>query len=538
MRRSLLVTAAVSAAALLTAPAITPAANGAKVAHVPLPVVRVAVPDADTAAFVANTFDETHEHHPGFVEIVLWPGDAARLAKLGLTWTVVTEDLRTDQNESTGPDVLVAMPGPDRTDYRHLPDYEKELKDLAKKHPGLVRLVTLPNKTLEGRTVYGVEIAANVKAKDGRPGFLVDGLHHSREWPAGEFPMIYAHQLVERYGKHAATTRLLKKLRVFVVPVVNVDGFEYSREAPVDGNSVVGQMAYWRKNRRSFTGLTAPEPYGHNPDAYGVDPNRNYGYMWGDNIGGSSEVQADETHRGAKAFSEPESRNIESLLLGRPVTAMVTNHTSGRLVMHPWGWTDKETPNTDEKIFDGIGAKMADAMGGYQNWSAIELYATSGGSRDWAYGALGLLAYTFEHGTSFHPPYGTGVGLIYEDVLKAFDIAANAAINPRYHSVLSGTVTQRGKKVPATLTLTKKITNPLWPNNPSGAEKITETFKATTAAARNGSFAWHVNPSARPWVSGGSREVYTLTVSYGGKSKSFRILAKRGQTVRLGTIRL
>ena len=331
---------------------------------------------------------------------------------------------------------------------------------------------------------------------------------------------------------------MLKKLRVVIVPVVNVDGFNYSREAPVDGNSAVGNAAYWRKNRRSFTGMTLPAPAPKlNPDAYGVDPNRNYGYMWGDDIGGSSDVPADETHRGDKAFSEPESRNIEKLLLGRPVTALVTNHTSGRLVMHPWGWSDDTTPSADEKIFVKLGEQMADLMDGYQNISAYELYYTSGGSRDWAYGALGTLAYTYEHGTSFHPPYASGVA-IWDDVLAAYDVAANAAINPRYHSVITGTVLSKGRKVNATLTLSKKITNPLWPGNPSGVEEIHETFKTSTETGSDGAFSWHVNPSTRPYYEGGSRETYTLTVKYGSKTKTFRILAKRGQTVRLGTIRL
>ena len=536
--RKPLVAVATCVAALLAAPAVTPAATGTAPDPAALPVVQVRVPDATTAALVANAFDETHEHHPGYVEIVLWPGDAARLARLGLAYTVVTEDLRRTPEESTGPDVLVELPGPDRSDYRRLSDYEAELKALARKHPKTVRLVTLPHKTLEGRTVYGVEIAHDVKAKDGRPVFLVDGLHHAREWPAGEFPMIYAHHLVEGYGRKAAITGLLKRLRVVVVPVVNPDGFDYSREAPVDGTSTVGQAAYWRKNRRSFTGVTLPEPAGVNPDAYGVDPNRNYGFMWGDDIGGSSEVQFDETHRGSAAFSEPESRNVEKLMLGRAVTALVTNHTSGRLVMHPWGWTDEETPTAEERVFNALGERMADAMGGYRNISAIELYATSGGSRDWAYGALGTLSYTFEHGRSFHPPYGEGVGVIYEDVLKAFGMAAGAAADPKLHSVLTGTVTRNGRPVRASLTLTKTIVNPLWPDNPSGKERITETFRATTQAGGNGAFAWHVNPSVRPWLAGGSRETYTLTVSYGGRKRTFTILAKRGQAVRLGTIRL
>ncbi|HEX8003977.1 MAG TPA: M14 family metallopeptidase [Mycobacteriales bacterium] len=535
MRRTLLATTACLAAALLAAPA-APARPGAT-ARAPLPVVRVRVPDARTASLVASEFDETHENHPGCVEIVLWPGDAARLARLGLTYDVVVADLRTDASESHGPDALVELPGPERSDYRRLPDYEAELTTLAKQHPGLVRMFTLPNVTHEGRRVHGIEIAANVNAKDGRPSFLVDGVHHAREWPSGEYPMIYAYRLAEGYGRDRNVTSLLKRLRVLIVPVVNVDGFNYSREAPVDGNSAVGNAAYWRKNRRSFTGVTLPAPLQVNPDAYGVDPNRNYGYMWGDDIGGSSENPADETHRGDAAFSEPESRNIESLLLGRPVTALITNHTSGRLVMHPWGWTDDETPASEERIFDRIGQRMADVMGGYENWSAIELYATSGGSRDWAYGALGTLTYTFEHGESFHPPYATGVA-IWDDVMQAFDIGANAAADPKLHSVLAGRVTLNGRAVPATLTLSKKITNPLWPGNPSGADKITETFQASTVAGRDGAFGWHVNPSTRPWLAGASGEAYTLTVSYGGRTRTFRIVAKRGQTVRLGTIRL
>jgi hypothetical protein len=538
MQRTMLALAACALATVVAAPTAVPAHVTAATTGPALPLVLVKVPDATMAAYVANNFDESHEHRPGYVEVVLWPGDAARLAALGLTWTVVTPDLRVAADEQPVAGAPIAMPGPDRADYRRLPDIEKELKDLAKRYPRHVRLVTLPNKTLEGRTAYGVEIAHDVKATDGRPAFLVDGVHHAREWPAAEFPMIYAHQLAEGYGRKPAITKLLKRLRVFVVPVVNVDGFDYSREAPVDGNSAVGQAAYWRKNKRSLTGVTVPDPVRLNPDAYGVDPNRNYGYMWGDDQGGSSEVPADETHRGSAAFSEPESRNIRQLLLGRAVTALVTNHTSGRLVMHPWGWTEDKTPSAEERTFMGLGAKMADVMGGYENISAIDLYLTSGGSRDWGYGALGTLTYTFEHGTSFHPAYATGVGAIYEDVLQAFDIAANAAANPRYHSVLTGTVTHGGKPVRAKLTLTKRIVSPLWPGNPSGTDKNTDSLSMSTLAGGNGAFGWHVNPSVRPWLKGAGKETYTLTVSYGGRTKTFRILARRGQVVRLGTIRL
>jgi hypothetical protein len=49
----------------------------------------------------------------------------------------------------------------------------------------VVRLFKLSHRSLDGRPINGVEIADNVTAKDGRPTFLLMGLHHAREWPSG-----------------------------------------------------------------------------------------------------------------------------------------------------------------------------------------------------------------------------------------------------------------------------------------------------------------------------------------------------------------
>ena len=60
--------------------------------------------------------------------------------------------------------------------YRRLFDYSEELKELAAKNRGFVRLFNLPLKTYEGRTVQGIEISSNVqKRNDGKPIFLQMG---------------------------------------------------------------------------------------------------------------------------------------------------------------------------------------------------------------------------------------------------------------------------------------------------------------------------------------------------------------------------
>ncbi|MET9831795.1 M14 family zinc carboxypeptidase [Streptomyces sp. NPDC006385] len=97
-----------------------------------------------------------------------------------------------------------------------------------------------------------------------------------------------------RYGSDERITSLLKKARVIVVPVVNVDGFETSFSdgqlvdlRPVDEGGTGSILAtpgnaYKRKNCRTADGMAplanecalASSPGGFGA---GVDPNRNYG---------------------------------------------------------------------------------------------------------------------------------------------------------------------------------------------------------------------------------------------------------------------
>jgi hypothetical protein len=505
-----------------------------------LALVRVRPASAAEAAWLMTSFDETHNHRDGWIEILAWPGDLAELDAAGLEYEVVVADVvARDSAEAAGPKPLIELPGPNRSDYRTLSNYVTEMKSLAKKHPKLVDLVRLPFKSLEGRTVFGVEIAARVGRNDGRPTFYIDGVHHAREWPAGEYPMIFAHHLVDRFGKERSITKLLKRLRVLIVPIVNPDGFDYSRTSPVQNSTlgIVGLEGYWRKNRRSFSGVTVPVAQ-KNPDAYGVDVNRNYAFHWGDNVGGSSGQHADTTYRGEAPFSEPETRNVRKLFMGRHIAGIITNHTYGNLVLRPWGDTHKDAP--DESILQPLGAKLARVMGGYTNQKGIDLYATTGTTDDWTYGAVGTLGYTFEHGTAFHPPYSSEVGTKWKKVMRAFTIMAQASAKTRWHSVIKGRVVD-GSGRPlrkAHVTITKTFKTPLWPGNPSGKKSITERFEASIPVRRDGTFVWHVNPSTRPVVKKG-KESYRFAVmlqcNYGYVKN---LVIDRGEVRNLGRLRI
>lgn len=508
-------------------------------------IVRVPVDDPAEAGYLASNFDETHNHGDGEVELLLHPGDVARLEAAGFTYQVVEEDvLARDRAAFANSGPVVSLPGPDRDNYRTLEDYEGEMRALAKKHPDLVKLIKLPHETLEGRQVLGVEVAASVDRKtDGRPYLHVDGLHHAREWPAGEYPMIYAHYLVEGFGKDRKITKLLKGLRVQIVPVVNPDGFDYSRDSLVDAQgpaalplAILGAEAYWRKNRRSFTGVTTPVIQ-RNPDAFGVDPNRNYGFFWGDNIGGSSGMQTSQTYRGSEPFSEPETSNVRSLVLSRQVTGMLTNHTYGRLVLRPWGHTSQDAP--DEKILTDLGDDIAEAMGGYRSQKGIGLYATTGTTDDWWYSVTGGLGYTLEHETAFHPPYADSVGKNWKGVMDGFMMTAEAAADPRMHSVIEGRIVDRKGRLLSggKIVLSKRFKTPLWKGNPTGKDSLKESMTSALRIGKDGRFRWHVNPSTRPLIADkGKTESYELTFTAKGLTRTIDVTVDRGEVLDLGNI--
>jgi hypothetical protein len=348
--------------------------------------------------------------------------------------------------------------------------------------------------------------------------------------------MIYAHYLVEKFGKDPKITSLLKEARVILVPIVNVDGFNYSRESVTSVNQPArnstsllgagnGFEGYWRKNRRSLTGVTVPAAQ-VNPEAHGVDPNRNYAYLWGDQQGGSSGSMIDQTYRGTAPFSEPEVANVRDIILRRSVTGVITNHTVQATVLRAGGGGAP-----DEPMLVKIGQEIADLLT-FQNNASVG-YPTTGTTDDWAYAAMGALGFTIEHGGSgFHCAYAECVGTPTDRTMEAFTVMLEVSADPRYHSVLSGRVAGGMAK----LTLTKTFKTPLSPGNPIGKEFVTEKIKMSIPTEADGSFEWHVGQSNRPYEN--KIEYYTLTITSGGKKKTMNITVDRGERLNLGTIKL
>lgn len=550
-RRSLLRRSALGAGVIAAAPVLERtalgAATGTTVPGEMLAYARVR-PRTLKQALALAEFDDTHRLlADGTMELLLWPGDATRLRKLGVDFEITQPYRGPDLRAGARLAGLAPQPG-ERTDYRRYADYVTDLQKLATDHPKRSRMFEFPETTLEGRKVYGIEIADDISTadSDGRPTFWVDGAHHAREWPSSEYTMMFAFDLLASYGKDKRVTALLKKIRVVVVPIVNVDGFVHSREAspvynPVLNNNlafeVAGLESGWRKNKRSFTDAlyaAGGSSSRLNADAHGTDPNRNYPFFWGGEGGGGDPTS--QTYGGAEPFSEPEARNIAGGMKARQVTAYLTNHTSGQLCMRPWGYTTDPSP--DNAFQEDLGEQMCEHHG-YTNQIGLSLYPTAGTSRDWSYGALRTIVYTFEHNQAFHPPYAENIPSTYAINRPAWLLLAEAAADPRNHGVVTGTVrTASGAPAAGALvTLTKSFKSPVAEDVLARRDgSVAETITTTAKTDSRGRFTVHANPSTRPTTIQDRRGKEFWTVKIGKTSR--KVFLDRGTKADLGTLRL
>ena len=448
--------------------------------------------------------------------------DARALRDAGLRYEVEVADLEAQAKSQRTADLKYQEQNPQThlpsgaNAYRRLADYELEMKRLAATYPNRAKLITLAHPTWLGRDVVGLEITNNVAdTDDGKPIFLNMGVHHAREWPSAEHAIEFAYDVLRNRDRSDA---LLDKTRLITVPVVNPDGFNISREAQHSG--VVWTYSTFdyemkRKNCRPMGQFVGPwtclnSSFG----AYaGVDPNRNYGGLWG--APGAGVTEPDETYRGPGPFSEPEIQNIRELQSTRAITNLISNHTFSELVLRPPGVAATgQAP--DEPLLADLGADMAE-HNGYANVPGYALYDTSGTTEDWTYWTAGALSYTFEIGyLGFHPPFNNGV--VDEYLGRGQASGAGAGGNREaYYSMLSRTALAEEHSVLAAqdlpagadLEITKTIQNETAPvileddGDPVDPPiAFTDTLTYTAKAGANGDLEWHVNPSTRPWIDG------------------------------------
>jgi len=240
--------------------------------------------------------------------------------------------------------------------------------------------------TYNGNSIFGIRLG-NIQG----PVFFIHCGIHAREWITVTTCCYIIDQLL---GEDPEGPSLLAHFNVIIVPILNVDGYDYTHTSD----------RLWRKDREPNTGTTC----------IGTDMNRNYGYGWGGS--GSSPSACAETYRGGSAFSSYGTHYIREFLaqfinLGRLVS-FVDIHAYGSMFMSPYGYTYDLPPAVD---YNQMYYYMEEACNALYNENSRTyaygsvgnvIYLAAGGSNDWAYGDGGVIsAFALEvAGNNFTPP--------------------------------------------------------------------------------------------------------------------------------------
>jgi hypothetical protein len=298
-------------------------------------------------------------------------------------------------------------------------EIESALVNLQATHPELCHLIALPEKTFEGRACHALRIAKDYRKE--KPGILILGGVHAREWGGPDIVVNFAADLMKAYS-HRKGLKYLKKTfqareiqtviedrTVVIFPCVNPDGVEFSHT----------KIHLWRKNRN-------PTYSKGDPKKIGVDINRNYDFLWdfkkffhpaawNDSL--ASDDPSIETFHGPSPFSEPETRNVKWLMDQFAFAIFLDLHSYAGDVLYSWG-DDNDQSSTPEQNFtnhayDGkrgllndsyreyvdptdyatstsIALLVSDAMKAVRNRlykpvQSVGLYPTSGASDDYAF---------------------------------------------------------------------------------------------------------------------------------------------------------
>ncbi|RMC07126.1 hypothetical protein DUI87_16582 [Hirundo rustica rustica] len=193
---------------------------------------------------------------------------------------------------------------------------------------------------------------------------------------------LYVLKAIHVRERDQTMTTLLEHFDFYIMPVINVDGYEYTWSHPYN--------RLWRKSRSSHS----------NSKCIGTDMNRNFDAHW---CGpGASHSECQETYCGPYPESEPEVKAVARFIRDHKDTikAYITMHSYSQMVLFPYSYTTNKSKDHEE--LESLAQKAAKAIKRttrkiYRPGAGAQtIYLAPGGSDDWAYDLGIKYSFTFE----------------------------------------------------------------------------------------------------------------------------------------------
>lgn len=242
-------------------------------------------------------------------------------------------------------------------------------------------------------------------------------------------------------AKESYVKNLLDKYIIYVVPVINPDGYEQSfvnnnrsnlRPTDRNGDGVAFGDPYTDLNGDGYIatlyrGMATDQPstklpqfgmesrdwdqngiLGDDPRSSLIDMNRTFDYQWNRFDVETQDTQVVGNNSWSRAgdgpATEPEIKALQNFMAQKPMNALATLHTGIQCVLYPWCYRPYDEAKEEDAAIPFMketAQKMADAYSkttgrGFYTMSSYEDYPTSAEMIDYAYGTFGIHAYTIE----------------------------------------------------------------------------------------------------------------------------------------------
>ncbi|MFA5033703.1 MAG: M14 family zinc carboxypeptidase [bacterium] len=300
--------------------------------------------------------DVVKVHKDNRVEFVIHPAQLSQIKARGVTVDILIEDMEKYYS------ARMSKKGANFGNFYTYSEANNILDSLHTLYPNITTARISIGKTWGNNDIWAMKISDNPDSQENEKEVYFDALHHAREPVGVNIVVEFVRYLCKNYAVDSEITDLVNNLQIWVVPMVNPDGYLYNEANYPSGGGM------WRKNRHGL----------------GVDINRNYGYQWGcDNIG-SSPDSTSEAYRGTAPFSELETQHIRDFCNQHKFMAALTYHSYAGILIFPWGYRKYYTD--DDLLLRQMSGDMT-AQNGYIYGTVPDiLYTCNGVSLDWFYG--------------------------------------------------------------------------------------------------------------------------------------------------------
>jgi len=300
------------------------------------------------------------DYYPGFARLYITQNELEKLNYWGINYEILIEDLaayykdfwKTRDAYHTYQEII------DLAD-----SLEDNFPDICKKY--------LFGVSVQGRQLAALKISDNVDTDENEAEILFDGGIHGDEIGGAENLIRFARDLCLDYNNDPYITELIDNRETWLYLMVNPDGRELMTRENV----------------------------------YGVDLNRDWGYMW-DEWGGST-----------GAYSQIESKGLRNCVFNNQFVIHTTYHSGTEVLGYPWSYRSQSAPDQPHIHH------LAEIYVTESNYPYLEfgqanagIYPINGSTKDSNYGIMGSVSWTMEISFSKQPP--TNKILLYYDYNK------------------------------------------------------------------------------------------------------------------------